>query len=76
HTESVGMLKNLSVGMDFMTNVVGKVVEFIQGNKESKIEKDKQTIINGKGNIQSTENHEFHSQKEIQHNSAEKSKSH
>jgi len=52
------------------------MVEFIQGNKESKIEKDKQTIINGKGSTQSTENHEFHSQKEIQHNSAEKSKSH
>lgn len=59
-----------------MTNVIGKVVEFIQGNKESKIEKDKQTVINGKGSTQSTENHEFHSQKEIQHNSGEKSKSH
>ena len=44
--------------------------------KESKIEKDKQTVINGKGSTQSTENHEFHSQKEIQHNSGEKSKSH
>ncbi|WP_435524302.1 type VI secretion system Vgr family protein [Chryseobacterium indoltheticum] len=74
--ESVGMLKNLSVGADFMTNVTGKVVEFIQGNKESKIEKDKQTIINGKGSVQSMENHEVHSQKEIQHNSGEKSKSH
>ncbi|WP_374461633.1 type VI secretion system Vgr family protein [Chryseobacterium taeanense] len=74
--ESVGMMKNLSVGANFMTNVVGKMVEFIQGNKESKIEKDKQTIINGKGSIQVTENHEVHSQKEIQHNSGEKSKSH
>ncbi|GAA4153589.1 phage baseplate assembly protein V [Chryseobacterium ginsenosidimutans] len=74
--QSVGMMKNLTVGNDFMTNVVGKVVEFIQGNKESKIEKDKQTIINGKGSIQVTENHEVHSQKEIQHNSGEKSKSH
>ena len=75
-TESVGMMKNISVGANFMTNVIGKVVEFIQGNKESKIEKDKQTVINGKGSTQSTENHEFHSQKEIQHNSGEKSKSH
>ena len=72
----VGMMSMINVGTDFMTNVVGKMVEFIQGNKESKIEKDKQTIINGKGSTQSTENHEFHSQKEIQHNSAEKSKSH
>ncbi len=76
HTESVGVMKNLSVGSNFMTNVFGKVVEFIQGNKESKIEKDKQTVINGKGSTQSAENHEFHSQKEIQHNSGEKSKSH
>ena len=76
HTESVGVMKNLSVGANFMTNVFGKVVEFIQGNKESKIEKDKQTVINGKGSTQSAENHEFHSQKEIQHNSGEKSKSH
>ena len=75
-TESVGMMKNISVGANFMTNVIGKVVEFIQGNKESKIEKDKQTVINGKGSTQSTENHELHSQKEIQHNSGEKSKSH
>lgn len=72
----VGMMSMINVGTDFMTNVVGKMVEFIQGNKESKIEKDKQTIINGKGSTQSAENHEFHSQNEIQHNSAEKSKSH
>lgn len=74
-TSSVGLLNMLFVGTDFITNVTGKMVEFIQGNKESKIEKDKQTIINGKGSVQTVGNHEVHSQKEIQHNSGEKSKS-
>jgi uncharacterized protein involved in type VI secretion and phage assembly len=76
HTESIGMLKSLTIGADFMTNVLGKMVEFIKGNKESKVEKDKQTVINGKGTTQTAENHEFHSQKGIQHNSLEKTKSH
>ena len=76
NSHSVGMLNMLSVGTDFITNVVGKMTEFITGNKESNIEKDQQTTIKGKGDIQAKENHEFHSEDEIQHNSGEKSKSH
>ena len=76
NSHTVGMLNILSVGTDFITNVMGKMTEFIAGNKESTIEKDSQMIINGKGNIHAVKNHEFHSQKEIKHNSAERSKSH
>ncbi|WP_267403391.1 MULTISPECIES: type VI secretion system tip protein VgrG [unclassified Chryseobacterium] len=72
----VGMMSMMTIGTDFITNVMGKMVEYITGNKESKVEKDKQTTINGKGSTQSSQNHEFHSQKEIQHNSAEQSKNH
>ena len=48
-TTSIGLLHNLSVGTNYMVNVIGKMMEFITGNKESNIEKDKQTIIKGKG---------------------------
>ena len=75
-TTSIGLLHNLSVGTNYMVNVIGKMMEFITGNKESNIEKDKQTIIKGKGQTQVADNQEFHSQKEVQHNSGEKSKSH
>lgn len=72
HTESVGVMKNLSVGSNFMTNVMGKMVEYIKGNKESQIEKDR--IKDSKGQIvtQSKGTNEFHSEKEVQNNSAEK----
>ncbi|MDR2230145.1 MAG: hypothetical protein LBE39_11820 [Flavobacteriaceae bacterium] len=43
---------------------------------ESAVKKDKQTVVKGKGQIQTYDNHEFNSMKEIQHNSGEKSKSH
>ena len=75
-TTSIGLLHNLSVGTNYMVNVIGKMMEFITGNKESNIEKDKQTTIKGKGQTQVADNQEFHSQKEVQHNSGEKSKSH
>ena len=72
-TVGVGMMSMISIGTDLITNVMGKMMEYIIGNKESKVEEDRQTIINGKGVIQSSENHEFHSIKEIQHNSGENS---
>ncbi|MFD2285281.1 type IV secretion protein Rhs [Pedobacter petrophilus] len=73
HNESVGMIKNLSVGGNFMTNVIGKMVEFIKGNKESQVEQDRIKNSNGKIVTQSQGTNEFHSEKEVQNNSAEKS---
>ncbi|WP_312302272.1 type VI secretion system Vgr family protein [Chryseobacterium sp.] len=73
---NIGLLNTLSVGTNFVTNVMGKMIEYISGNKESKVEKDTQTVVNGKGQVQTQNNHEFHSMEEIQHNSGEKSKSH
>ena len=73
-TSTVGLLNMLSVGTDFITNVTGKVVEFIAGNKESHTEKDRTRVTNGKVNSQSNGMHEFHSEKEVQNNSGEKSK--
>ncbi|CAD7800152.1 Actin cross-linking toxin VgrG1 [Chryseobacterium aquaeductus] len=72
----VGMLNMLSVGTDFITNVTGKMTEFIQGNKESHTEKDRLRVANGKITNQSQGLFEQHSQKEIKNNSAEISKNH
>lgn len=76
NTHSIGMLNMLSVGTDFITNVVGKMAEFITGNKESHTEKDRTEISKGKITTQSTGTHEHHSAEEVQVNSAEKSKNH
>lgn len=71
---NVGMLNMLSVGTDFITNVTGEMVEYIQGNKESHTDKDRVSTSNGKITSQSVGNHEHHSDKEVQNNSGEKSK--
>jgi hypothetical protein len=47
-TSTVGLLNMLSVGTDFITNVTGKMTEFITGNKESHTEKDRLRVANGK----------------------------
>ena len=73
-TTSIGLVNLLNVGADFMTNVVGKMVEFVSGNKESQIEKDRIKTSSGKIITESQGTNEFHSEKEIQNNSAEKSK--
>ncbi|MGV0925397.1 type VI secretion system Vgr family protein [Empedobacter tilapiae] len=75
-TTTVGLLNNLSVGTNYIINVIGKMVEMIKGNKESRVEEDQQTIVKGKGQVQTEDTHEFHVKKEIQHNSSENSKSH
>lgn len=66
----------LYVGTDFMTHVVGKMTEYIQGNKESHTDKDRLRVANGKITNQSEGVFEQHSQKEIKNNSAEISKNH
>ncbi|EKB59903.1 type VI secretion system Vgr family protein [Bergeyella zoohelcum] len=81
-TESIGMVKSLStglgnflnVGANFMVNVVGKMVEMIQGDKESQIEQDRVKMSSGKIMTQSQGENEFHSEKEVQNNSSEQSK--
>jgi len=75
-TSNIGLLNMLYVGTDFMTHVVGKMTEYIQGNKESHTDKDRLRVSNGKITAQSTGNHEQHSEKEVHNNSAEKSKNH
>ncbi|AYN01634.1 type VI secretion system Vgr family protein [Chryseobacterium sp. 3008163] len=75
-TSSVAMLNMLSVGTDFITNVTGKMTEYIQGNKESHTDKDRLRVANGKITNQSQGVFEQHSQKEIKNNSAEISKNH
>ena len=75
-TSTVGLLNMLSVGTDFITNVTGKMTEFITGNKESHTEKDRLRVANGKITNQSDGVFEQHSQKEIKNNSGEISKNH
>lgn len=73
---SVGMLNMLSVGTDFITNVVGKMVEFVKGNIESHTEKDRMRSVSGNINIQSNGTIEQYAKKEGQNNSGENSKNH
>ncbi|WP_395076426.1 phage baseplate assembly protein V [Flavobacterium sp.] len=73
-TATIGMMNNTFVGGNSMVNVTGNVIEHIIGSKDSNVEKDKQTIVNGKSTMQVSDNHEVHSQKEIKANAAEKSK--
>ncbi|WP_292010906.1 phage baseplate assembly protein V [Chryseobacterium sp.] len=73
---NIGMLNMVNVGTNYITNVVGKMVEYIQGNKESHTDKDRVRVANGKIISQSVGTHEHHSEKEIQNNSGEISKNH
>ncbi|MDR2235551.1 MAG: phage baseplate assembly protein V [Chryseobacterium sp.] len=73
---SVGMLNMVNVGTNFITNVVGKMVEMIQGNKESHTEKDRVRTTNGSVTAQSKGTYQQHSEKDVQNNSGEKSKNH
>ena len=75
-TSTVGLLNVLSVGTDFITNVTGKMVEFITGNKESHTEKDRKRVANRKISVQSNDVYEQHSKKNVKNNSGEKSKNH
>ena len=73
-TASVGMMHNMFVGGNSMLNVAGNHEEYITGDKKSHTEKER--VITSEKGIQtntsgSTKNH---SQKEVHHNSAEKSK--
>ena len=70
-TTSIGMLNMLSVGTDFITHVVGKMTEFIQGNKESHTEKDRTRFAKGSITVNSEGNYEQHSEKEVHVNSGE-----
>ena len=76
YSESVGALKNLAVGSNFMTNVTGKLTHYVKGDmetfgeKEHKLTSLKGIEVSSKGNV------EHHAQKEVKNNSGEKSKNH
>ena len=73
-SSSVGMMHNMFVGGDSLVNVSGKMIENITGNHESHTEKER--VENAKEGVTTSSEGkiEKHSQKEIQNNSAEKSK--
>lgn len=76
YSESVGALKNLAVGSNFMTNVTGKLTHYVKGDmetfgeKEHKVTSLKGIEVSSKGNV------EHHAEKEVKNNSGEKSKNH
>ncbi|MDI9312481.1 MAG: hypothetical protein QM535_19885, partial [Limnohabitans sp.] len=75
HTETIGGMKNTAVTLDMMTMVTGKLTEVIDGDVHTETKKGKTSVNSGKGiDITSTENLNKHSDKEVQINSAEKSK--
>ena len=73
---TVGAMLNTSVGVDYMTNVLGKMTVYVKGNHESHTEQDRKvTSLKGiETNSEKAINH--HAKTEIQNNSGEKSKSH
>ncbi|AZB30751.1 type VI secretion system Vgr family protein [Chryseobacterium balustinum] len=75
-SQSVGALKNVMIGGNFMTNVVGKMMEFIKGNKESEVEQDSQKVVKGERLIHSEKDHKIHSQTEINGQANEKTNMH
>ncbi|MET2996912.1 type IV secretion protein Rhs, partial [Flavobacterium columnare] len=72
--ETIGAMKNTTVAMDMMTIVTGKLTEIIDGDMVSETKKERILSSNGKIVSQSEGTHEQHSKKEVQNNSAEKSK--
>lgn len=75
-TTMVGMMLNTSVGGDHMLNVTGNFMENIEGNLESHTAKERQEIAVKGIDTSSEGGINKHSKKELQNNSAEKSKSH
>ena len=75
-SQNVGALKNVMIGGNFMTNVMGKMIEFIKGNKESEVEKDSQKVVKGERLIHSEKDHKIHSQTEINGQANEKTNMH
>ena len=71
---TVGALNTMFVGGDSMMNVMGKLTEMIEGDMISETKKERNEVSNEEMNIQSTGMINKHSDKEIQNNSAEKSK--
>lgn len=68
---NTGLFYSISVGTDYLINVIGRMSEYIKGDKESRTEKDRTRISNGKIVAQSQGTHEQHSEKEIKNNSSE-----
>ena len=71
---TVGALNTMFVGGDSMMNVMGKLTEMIEGDVHSETKKERNEVSEGKIVSQSTENQEYHSDKEVKNNAAEKSK--
>ena len=71
-TESIGAVKSVTEGGNFMTNVVGSLIEFVKGNRESKAKEVKEN--SKRRQIISQENNDVHSQTTFNNNSGENSK--
>lgn len=74
-TISVGMMKALSIGADFMTNVVGKLTYFVKGDMETYGEQGHKVVGLKEIEVNSGGSMHHHSEKEVQNNSNEHSKS-
>jgi type VI secretion system secreted protein VgrG len=73
---TVGAILNTSVGGDHMLNVTGNFMEHIEGNLESHTDKERQESSVKGIQVSSDDVINKHSKKEVQNNSAEKTKSH
>jgi type VI secretion system secreted protein VgrG len=73
---TIGMMHNVTVGGDSMLNVTGNFIENIEGNLESHATKERQEVAVKGIDASSEGGINKHAKKEVQVNSAEKSKSH
>jgi type VI secretion system secreted protein VgrG len=71
---TVGMLHNFFVGGDSILKVMGSVIERITGDKKAHTEKDRIVTTEKGVETNTTGSTKSHSEKEVHHNSAEKTK--
>ena len=72
-SENVGAMKNVSVGANFMTHVIGSLMEFIKGDRESET-KERKEIAKAVFLSSSEDKVQINASKNITKHSGEKSK--
>ncbi|MDR2236457.1 MAG: phage baseplate assembly protein V [Chryseobacterium sp.] len=75
-SSNIGMMNMLTVGRDFVSNIIGKLAHYVKGDMETYGEKEHKTISLKGMEVNSGNRIEHHAEKEVKNNSNEKSKNH
>ncbi|MFC6269901.1 Vgr family protein, partial [Frigoriflavimonas asaccharolytica] len=71
-TQNIGAMKMTSVMGDASMFITGKLMEMIEGDVHSETKMERNEVSEGKVTVQTKENYEHHSDKEVKNSSAEK----